>query len=332
MKYLFFGLIIGCLHQTGFSQINLTFDARAPLTSMKLSEITEDGRYIAIGLDSIGTPIATDGYFFIRSFSKQRSGVYQFDLSGKLIRTFTNDRSDFRVDTQNNRLILISSGHDVSVWDLNGIFIKNISLPPRVTECSHYDIHSFGQNFIWIQQDIVEKDRITVRISRLNLGNERLETIMERNFTKELHVILPHFHFSSVGGRLYVSDPINTIYQINGTQIRSAVNYNILNYSEQFNNSGFPSYNVVFPRGFFGRYIYIGYTNRGAMHYLYDTIKKRSWNFSELTDDVFHTGGTKDFRITQNGYLIFEKKGADIPKGVNAERGSTVFFITKLKQ
>ena len=317
------------LHQTGLTQINLTIDARErPSTPIKLSEITTENRSIAIDLDSMAfrSAIVVDNFLFVASPNR----INQFDFSGKLLRTFDSKRvkyPTFKHDDTNNKLLLFDHPNEMSVWDLNGNLLINIVLPKDAEIFSNVVI-GFEQNFVYILQYILEKEKVTCRISRLNIVNERLEKIMEHDFILGSFGILPNIPFSSVGGKSYVSIPNNTIYQIIGTQAIPVVKYDILNFKEAH------GYHIMESRLFLGRYIFLeyGYAAIGNKRlFLYDTIEKRSWHTTyELEDDIFHTGTIKHFRITSNGYLIFIKEDG-LPINTD-ERSNAVFFISKLKQ
>ena len=107
MGRLFLFLIIVFFHQISLSQVNLNFDIDARQSiPMKLSDISEESRYVAFKMDSVIDFFATDSLLFVTTGEFFPTRLHQYDLSGHIVRTIHNDKNfTFRVDSKNNRLI-----------------------------------------------------------------------------------------------------------------------------------------------------------------------------------------------------------------------------------
>ena len=338
MERLFSLLVIVFYHQIALCQVNLNIDINArQLTSMKLSDISAESRFVALKMDSIRC-IVTDKYLFVAG--GRFKGVNQFDMTGKLIKKFNtdNERFLFRCDSKNNRLIFIygNEGNELAFWDFNGNFIKKIVLPVVQEKSTVRDIIGFDKDCIWISYQIWKKqsEKAVIRIYRLNIENERQDTVLEREFPIPQ---LPFFYkvwYSSFGGNSYLGFHDNIIYEFDGKNIHPAVKYNIHNYRDE------QSYMMHYSL-FAGRYLTIRYGSSmsNCMLFWYDTKDKRTWQIKikdwngngGIEDDIFYTGTCDNYWFNDD-FLVFRKKSNELPKEMNIEKEHTVFFITKLKQ
>jgi len=72
--------------QTTLSQVNLNLDIDArQLTHMKLSDISEESRYVALKMDSIVDFFATDNFLFVSTGGFFSTKLHQYDFSGNLL-------------------------------------------------------------------------------------------------------------------------------------------------------------------------------------------------------------------------------------------------------
>ena len=347
MKDIFSFLIILSAHQICLSQINLTIDARQ-VTQFKLSEITEQSHYMTLKTDN-NSPIfntkVTDKFLFVQKNILEMGAfkgefmLYQYDLSGKLIRTFGNDKSRFSAfmcDLDNNKLIMIYND-SITVWDMNGRFLKTVRLPERSDDKAPIcQVFGFSQNNVWILQQTVQGSSLRCRISSINIENEQqTRTILERNFphpNQGSYFIPYRAWYSSFGGKSYIGFHDNEIYEVNGLQTRSFIKYTIGNYRVD------PLDYARLEKEIIGRFFHMKYgsfDNRKL--FWYDIKDKRTWQVQEnlskggIEDDVFRTG-TCDNYLIYGDYLTFIKKSDDLPKEMNIEKDHTVIFIIKLKQ
>jgi len=334
MERLLFFLLIFFFNQIALSQINLNIDIDArQLKQMKLSDISAKSYFLALKIDSISNFIATDNFLFFSQgniFSAHK--LYQFDLSGKLVRTFNNDKNEsFKVDSKNNR-IFHRTDNDFSFLDYNGAFLKKIFLSMQELRNNGGTLLGFDKNNIWISYQEWQSEKVVIRICRLNLDNESQETVLEREFP----VPQVPFHYkvthSSLEGKEYISFHDNVIYEINGKNVHPVAKYNIRNYRDEISH-------VVHQSRFAGRYLTIKYgpTFDNFLLFWYDTKEKQTWQMKinnrigGIEDDIFHTGTCDNYSI-DGDFLVFRKHSNDLPKEMNVEKGHTVIFITKLKQ
>ena len=328
--------------QNALSQFNLNLDIDArQLTPMKLSDISEESRYVALKMELVIGFVATDSFLFV---STGASAFYptkfvQLDLSGKIIRTFDNNnkRFIFRCDSKNKRVILLYE-KEIEFWDLNGTILKKITLSERLSILEETFISSiigFDQNCVWIMQQFERNGKICCRICRMNIESEIQETVLERDMpipdigTFKLTYKVVH---SSFGGKSYIGFEDNVIYEVDGMNVRPVVKYNIRNYRGELSKFTFDS-------RFTGRYLTIKYGSNmdNYMIVWYDTKANRTWQMKRVNavggieDDIFHTGTCDNYRINGD-FLVFRKQSNDLPEEMNVEKDHTVIFITKLKQ
>jgi len=327
-KNLVFILFILWSHQS-VAQIELTINARQ-LTPMKLSEISEQSHCVALNIDSVSQVIATDRFLFASRGGNMRNHLFQFDFSGKLIRTFEakSGFSEFICDIENKRIVIPYS-REATVWDFNGSFLKKIQIPENSS------VIGFAGNNIWMVQNMKESDdKIRCRIVCVNYENEHQEIILERIFpvfTIMNAIISYKAWFSSARGRLYTGFHENIFYEIDGKDVRPAFIYNIENYKEDYFDY------AVHEKMVAGRFFTIKYGSfADTKLFWYDTKEKKTWqmqmNYGKggIVDDIYYTGNCDYYKINGN-YLIFRKNKENLPKGMKID-GGFVFFIIKLKQ
>jgi len=338
LRDMVFLLVILFIPQIGLSQINLDLTIDAHLsTPMKLSDISEHNHYMTVDIDNVLSFLATDSFLFISQGVILGERLNQFDLSGKLIQTFADNNNkfkDFICDLENNRLILIYN-NAITVWDLNGHFIKTIRLPENSNINGTYfcSVIGFKQNDVWILQHYILDEKYLCQISRMNIENEQMEIILERIFPV-INVMGEGFFpykawFSSIDGRLYVGFHDDIVYEVDGTNVSSAVNYSIRNYKQA------PLDYIFHEKKFAGRYFYMLYgDSEQSRSFLYDTKENRTWQFQSvdgIEDDIFHTGKYNRLYIKED-YMTIRRKGSNLPKEMNIEENQNVFFIIRLKR
>jgi len=227
MKLLFFFYLV-LINSTVLCQTNLTFNAKQ-LTSMKLSDVSEQSYYIALNIDSAAIVAVTDDYILLH----RNDNIYQFDVFGKLIRKFDyikNLGGGFFFDSENKSHIISPStfAGEVSVWNLNGTFQTKILLP-KSSEGYLSRVIGFSQKTIWILQYITQKnDKVCLRISSMDIENDKLETVIERVFPVNEHCFYK-VSFSSVVSKPYIGFHDNIVYTIDGKNVRPVIKYNTLN-------------------------------------------------------------------------------------------------------
>ena len=330
-------LIVAFLYQNVLSQVSFEVDIDAQkFTQMKLSDISaQNSFFVSLNISSILVTEIAGSYLFVSKLE----ALYQFDLSGKLIRTFSNNNRVFRgfsSDSRNNRLIILYD-NEIEVRDFNATFLKNILLPvPETIVGAKYRSSSriigFEENNVWIFQEFEQNGRSVCRICRLNIEDELMEIVLERDF--------PIFDFgsgvylgymawySSFGGKYYMGFHDNVIYEVDGKNVRPVVKYNIRNYREDIYDR------LRLQINFTGRYFNLNYGTIGnrRKYFWFDVNDKQTWQVEGgIEDDIFHTGTLSTYSI-QGEYLVFRKQERDLPIEMNVEKDHTVIFIIELKQ
>jgi len=342
MVRLFFIVIITFMCRVALSQVNLNLDIDArQLTPMKLSEIAEKSRYVALKMGNIFDSFVTDKFIFVSTGSQGAlagNKWFQYDLSGKLVRTFDKDNQGFgfRCDSKND-LIVLFYDKEIEVWDFKGTLLKKVTLPERITileETMRRSVIGFDQKHLWFMQQFERNGKICCQINKLNIESERLETVLERDLPlpdTEIKVTY-RVQYSSLGDKSYIAFYDNVIYEIDGKSMRPDVKYNIRNYRGEL------SYLAQDAR-FAGRFLSVKYGSNffNYMLFWYDTKEQRSWQMKinnrvgGIEDDIYHTGACNNYQI-DGDFLVFRKNSNDLPEEMNLEKEHTVFFITKLKQ
>jgi len=293
-------------------------------THLKLSEIADP--VLAIPLeepDMILDGIQVAEYIFVASLQS----VYQYDLSGKLIRKIPCNGyvSDISSDTIKKELY-VPVEKEIQCYDYSGKLKRRYRIKDICLNSLYYD------NKLWLQSCRFENDSAYRTVSWIDLSTGK-ETVLPAGFNDDSN-ISSEATLTVYNKNVTVSFAYSDIlYQIRGDNVLPIVSWDIKPVARTLYEKGITRW-----KGFIGDYLCINYNRNEPLdrigsnnqYYLYmENMKngkihhvKYKYDYATLSegiiDDLFHTGYCEIRKpLDKQGYFFFTK--------------SDTFFIAKIK-
>lgn len=298
---------------------------------INLSEIFENVTPIVLEKQtSIQNIFFTNEYLFVAAIGS----VIQYDLSGKYVRTI--DCGGYVTNNiggdKDKKEIFVPVGDKIRSYNYSGMMKKEYSLKSSSIYCLYHN------SVLWVLlEDFQSDSSIIYSISKVNPVTGQATALP---FEKKVEPIQLEngslVSIGTIGGLSLHNDEVvvsfafeKALYKIQQDRIIPFIQWDV---SPPAGNA---DVNSLKANGYTGDHLFINYRRDDQFYIYIENIKTgKTYNVSNLIDDVFHTNRACNIRFMHQGYYYFIKERSDI-KGNSIGniplKNGPVIFIVKSK-